>query len=55
LLWAAVLFLGSLVLVRRLSINVAGNREETVSDFLSGSIESEEVAPIALTNELLAA
>jgi hypothetical protein len=40
LLWAAVLFLGSLVLVRRLSINV---------------VESKEVAPIALTEELVAA
>jgi hypothetical protein len=40
LLWAAVLFLGSLVLVRRLSINVA---------------ESKEVAPMALTEELVAA
>ena len=40
LLWAAVLFLGSLVLVRRLSINV---------------VESKEVTPIALTEELVAA
>ena len=40
LLWAAVLFLGSLVLVRLLSINV---------------VESKEVAPIALTEELVAA
>jgi hypothetical protein len=40
LLWAAVLLLGSLVLVRRLSINV---------------VESKEVAPIALTEELVAA
>jgi hypothetical protein len=38
LLWAAVLFLGSLVLVRRLSINV----------------ESKEVTPIALAKELVA-
>src|SRR6201981_1759854 len=40
LLWAAVLFLGSLVLVRRLSINV---------------VESKEVTPIALTEELVVA
>jgi len=41
LLWAAVLFLGSLVLVRRLSIN--------------GVVESKEVTAIALTEELVAA
>jgi hypothetical protein len=41
LLWAAVLFLGSLVLVHRLSIN--------------GVVESKEVTPIALTEELAAA
>jgi MFS family permease len=40
LLWAAVLFLASLVLVRRLSIN---------------AVESKEVTPIALTEELVAA
>jgi hypothetical protein len=40
LLWAAVLFLGSLVLVRRLSINV---------------VESKEVTPIALTEDFVAA
>jgi hypothetical protein len=40
LLWAAVLFLGSLVLVRRLSIKV---------------VESKAVTPIALTEELVAA
>jgi hypothetical protein len=40
LLWAAVLFLVSLVLMRRLSINV---------------VESKEVTPIALTEELVAA
>jgi hypothetical protein len=39
LLWAAALFLGSLVLVRQLSINV---------------VESKEVTPIALTEELVA-
>jgi hypothetical protein len=41
LLWAAVLFLGSLVLVRRLSI--------------SNVVESKEVTPIALTEELVIA
>src|ERR1700746_191717 len=40
LLWAAVLFLGSLVLMRRLSIN---------------ALESKEVTAIALTEELVAA
>jgi hypothetical protein len=40
LLWAAVLFLGSLVLVRRLSINV---------------LEAKEVTPIALAEELVIA
>ena len=44
LLGAAALFLTSLLLASRFSINFAGNREE-----------SEEAAPIALTNELLAA
>ena len=55
LLGAAVLFLTSLLPARRLSINAAGNLEETVSGFLSGSVEAEEVTPIALTRELLAA
>ena len=55
LLGAAVLFLTSLLLARRLSINFAGKRQETVSGFLSGSVASEEVAPLAFTNELLAA
>ena len=54
LLGAAVLFLTSLLLARRLSINAAGNLEETVSGFLSGSVEAKEVTPIALTRELLA-
>jgi Na+/melibiose symporter-like transporter len=52
---AATLFLTSLLLARRLSINVRGNLEEIVSGFLSGSVEAEEVTPIALTRELLAA
>ena len=55
LLGAAVLFLTSLLLARRLSINAAGNLEETVSGFLPGSVEAEEVTPMALTRELLAA
>jgi len=54
LLGAAVLFLASLLLARRLSINVIKHLEETVSGFLSGSFESEQVTPIALTNESLA-
>src|SRR5271165_1621150 len=54
LLGAAVLFLTSLLLARRLSINFAGNLEERVSGFLSGSFEPEQVTLIALTNESLA-
>jgi hypothetical protein len=53
LLWAAVLFLGSLVLARRLSINE--NLEEGAPGVLSGHIESREVTPIALTQELVTA
>ena len=55
LLGAAVLFLTSLFLARRLSINFAGNLEEGVSGVLSIADESEEMTSIALTNELLAA
>ena len=55
LLGAAVLFLTSLLLARRLSINIAENLEERVSGVLFFSVESKEVAPIALTRELLAA
>jgi MFS family permease len=55
LLGAAILFLTSLLLASRFSINFATNLEDTVSGFLSGSVASEEVAPIALTRELLAA
>ena len=55
LLGAAVLFLMSLLLARRLSINVAGNLQEMVSGDLSDSVQSKEVTPIALTRELLAA
>jgi predicted MFS family arabinose efflux permease len=53
LLGAAVLFLATLLLARRLSINVIKHLEETVSGFLSGSVE--EATPIGLTKELLAA
>jgi Transmembrane secretion effector len=42
LLGAAVLFLTSLLLARRLSINFAGNVEERVSGVLSIRIEPEE-------------
>jgi MFS family permease len=55
LLGAAMLFLTSLVLSRRLSINVPRNRQERVSEFLSGRVEPEEVTSMALNTELLAA
>jgi MFS family permease len=55
LLGAAVLFLTSLLLARRLSINFAGNVEERVSGLLSIRVEPKEVRPMALTGELLAA
>jgi len=55
LLGAAVLFLTSLFLARRLSINFAGNLEERGSGDLSIAVEPPEVTSIALTNELLAA
>jgi MFS family permease len=54
LLGAAVLFLMSLFLTRRLSINVAGNLEEAISGLLPGSVEPGEVTPIAIAEELLA-
>jgi hypothetical protein len=53
MLGAAVLFLASLLLFSRLSINLARNLEETVSGFLSGNAEPEQIPPIALTNESL--
>ena len=53
LLGAAILFVTSLHLARRLSINVTTNLEETVSGFIPESVE--EVTPIALAKELLAA
>ena len=55
LLGAAVLFLTSLLLARRLSINFAGNLEERISGDLFICVEPKEVTPIALTRELLAA
>jgi MFS family permease len=55
LLGAAVLFLTSLLLVRRLSINFAGSLEERVSGVLSTHVEPNEATPIALRKELLAA
>ncbi|MGA7904668.1 MAG: MFS transporter [Terrimicrobiaceae bacterium] len=55
LLGAAVLLLASLLLARRLSINLAGNLEDTGSDALSVRIEPRTATPIALKRELLAA
>ena len=53
LLGVAALFFTSLLLSRRLSINLTGNLEETVSGFTPGSVE--EAASIGFTKELLAA
>jgi hypothetical protein len=50
LLGAAVLFLTSLLLARRLSINFAGNLEERVSGILSIRIDPNEMTPKALEN-----
>jgi hypothetical protein len=55
LLGAAMLFLTSLLLSRRLSISVTTNFQEKVSGFPSGSGEPEDVTSLALTTELLAA
>jgi MFS family permease len=55
LLGASVLFLVSLLLAGRLSINVRTDLEEKVSGFLSGSLESGEGTPIAPVRELFAA
>jgi Transmembrane secretion effector len=55
LLGAAMLFLTSLLLSRRLSISVTTNFQAKVSGFLSGRVEPEEVLPTTLTTELLAA
>ena len=55
LLGAAVLFLTSLLLTRRLSINFAESLAQRVSGHSSTRVEPRGVAPIALTTELLAA
>jgi hypothetical protein len=55
LLGASVLFLVSLLLAGRLSINVRADLEEKVSGFLSGSVESGEGTPIAPAREFFAA
>ena len=55
LLWAAVLLLASLVLVRRLSSKVTLNLEQRVPDVLSSCLESREVTPIGLTEKLVTA
>jgi MFS family permease len=55
LLGAAVLFLMSLLLARRLSINFGGDLEERASGALSIRVEPKKVTPLALTKELLAA
>jgi MFS family permease len=54
LLGASVLFLVSLILAGRLSINVGADLEEQVSGFLSGSVKSGEETPIAPARELFA-
>jgi MFS family permease len=55
LLGASVLFVVSLLLAGRLSINVRADLEEKVSGFLSGSIKSGEGTPIAPAREMSAA
>ena len=55
LLGAAVLLFASLFLARRLSINLAGNLEDTGSEALTVRIEPRTAMPIALKRELLAA
>ena len=55
LLGAALLFLMSLFLAGRHSIEYAGNLEQRLSRDLSIDLEPEDPAPIALANELLAA
>jgi MFS family permease len=54
LLGASVLFLVSLLLAGRLSINVRTDLKEQVSSILSGSVESGDETPIALARELSA-
>ena len=55
LLGAAVLLLASLFLARRLSINLAGNLEDTGSEGRAVRIEPRTATPMALKRELLAA
>jgi MFS family permease len=55
LLGAAALFVTSLLLAPRLSINVAANPEARVSGVLSIRVKPKEVTTIALTRELRAA
>jgi MFS family permease len=55
LLGASVLFLVSLLLAARLSINVRTDLKEQVSGILSGTVESGDETPIGLARELLAA
>jgi MFS family permease len=55
LLAAAILFLPSMLLARRLSINFALNVEKRVSGVLSIRVKPKEVMTIALTRESLAA
>ena len=52
LLGATVLFLVSLLLAGRLSINVRADPEQKVLGFLSRSVESGEGTPIALTSHV---
>jgi MFS family permease len=52
---AAGLFLTSLLLTRRLSINIAEDIEESISGLLSIGVEPKEVVPTASTRELLPA
>jgi hypothetical protein len=49
-----VLFLVSLLLAGRLSINVRTDLKERVSGILFGSVESGDKTPIALARELSA-
>ena len=55
LMGAAVLFLASLLLARRLSINLAANLEERASGDLSSRVKPKEDVSIALARKLLAA
>ena len=48
-----MLFVTSLVLFRRLSISATTNLKGRIPGFLPGSVEPEEVTPMALTTELL--